>query len=360
MRKIIFIVILTGISSLIYATDQVPDYLIYKGQKLTLFTSWGHPSPLQTYFSQNNIEYPFQVQSTANYRGHIATWEIIEDKLFLVEIEVNGEIHKPKDYNIKTKNDTSFLSDKVLADWFSGAITCNSKDSYYFYVRYGQIKNVQILTKKDVKKIENISIKDTTDQILMDKYWMVVLNQNYISYYFRLSKEDTISYNGKGGFFIGKSGNSPLLEYFSNDHMKWPYNWENFRKNGAPNCKWIVEDSILYLTDIRLYTGSSFFSIDKDTVSLKSIFKENVLNGKVAGSWISGIYLIKHGKEKEDDLFPAYKEFTATEYSYMRIKNGKIIELYTVPNDFDFKNIPDNIEPGLKKILNELNIQPDK
>lgn len=274
MKNLIFFLLLILISNFLRATDQVPDYLIYQGKKLTLFTSWGHPSPLQTYFSQNNLKYPFQMLSTANYRGHIATWEIVDNKLFLVQIDIADKIYRPADFNIGSGTDSTLQNVKVLADWFSGALDCKANDSYFFYIRYGQVLNAQVITSKDIKKIEKISIRDTSNHSLMDKYWMVVLNQNYVSYYFRLSsKEDTITFMNKGGFFTGKSQSSPLLEYYSNDHMKWPYNWENYRKNGAPNCIWKIEDSLLFLTRIRLYSGTGFFSIDKDTVDIKSISK---------------------------------------------------------------------------------------
>jgi len=72
--NILFTLIINSI--LLNATEQVPDYLHFKGLKLTLSTGWGHPSPLQTYYSQNNIDYPFTMLSTANYRGHVAIWEI--------------------------------------------------------------------------------------------------------------------------------------------------------------------------------------------------------------------------------------------------------------------------------------------
>jgi hypothetical protein len=147
------------------------------------------------------------------------------------------------------------------------------------------------------------------------------------------------------------------MQYYSNDHMKWPYNWENYEKNGAPNCTWIIEVSLLYLTQVRLYSGTSFFSIDIDTVELETILPNKTLNKRVFGDWVSGIYVIKLGKENEHDLFPAYKDFTISQYLYLRINKGKINEIYTLPGDFDFNNLPENIEPSLKKILEDFVIQ---
>ena len=126
------------------------------------------------------------------------------------------------------------------------------------------------------------------------------------------------------------------------------------RKNGAPNCRWSIDENRLYLNKINLFKGVSFFSIDKDTVNLRTIFKENVINDRVFADWVSGIYIIKQGNEAEQGVFPAYKEFTPTGYTYLRINKGIVVEKYTIPGDFDFKNIPDDTDPGLKHILDEL------
>lgn len=355
MRKIILILIVFICSNIINATEQVPDYLFYKNKKLVLNTGWAYPSPLQTYYYQNNIEYSFIVLSTANYRGHVAYWEIIDNKLFLKEIQIRDSLYKPEKYSVKSESGGLRPDGAVFADWFSGIIGCQQdKDSYYFHIRYGEIIDAQILSKKDYKKISKISEKDTANHVLIEKYRMLVLNQNYISFYFRLgSKEDTIVIKDKGGYLKSKSGYSPILEYFSNDPMKWPYNWENFEKSGAPNCKWDIIDNKVFVEEIRLFSGTSFFEIEQDSVGLESIFGDKVINNKVFADWMNGIYVIKHGTEKEKGVFPAYKEFTPTEYTYFRINNGIVTESYTIPSNFNFKNIPEDTDPGLKQILKE-------
>ena len=357
MKKVFFILLVLLCSNFAMATEQMPDYLYYKNKKLDLHTGWGHLSPLQTYYSQNNLDYPFTVLSTANYRGHVATWEIIDDKLYLKEIEIGEELHTPEKYNIKSKVDSLNHNDYVFADWFSGMINCQEDEdeySYYFYVRYGEVIDIQILSEKDYEKIENITEKDTSNHKLMEKCYMLILNENYISYYFRLSEEDNIIINGKTARFKALSGYSPILEFFSNDHMKWPYNWENFEKNGAPNCKWSIIDNNIYLNEIQLYSGTGFYEIMKDSIDLKDIFDENVFDNKVFANWLNGIYIIKHGTEKEDGILPAFKEFTPTEFVYLRVKNGVIIESHAVPSNFDFDNIPNDIDPKLKQILEDL------
>ncbi|SRR5690554_1239293 len=363
MKKLIFIITLIINSGLLHATEQEPDFLHYDGKKLTLSTGWGHPSPLETYYSQNNIEYPFTMLHTANYRGHVAIWEISDDKLFLKEIQIEKAKYKPEKFSVKSQSDSLFSKDKVFADWFTGVIIGEERNkknywevekSYYFYVKYGKVVDMQELTEKDFKQIEKISEKDTSNHDLMAKYSMLYLNNSYISYYFRIHGNDTITFDTKGGYLSGNSGLSPVLLYFDNNHLKWPYNWENFEKSGAPFCTWIIENDSLLLTNIELHTGTGFYSIDKFSVDLLDIFPDGLINNKVFGDWISGIFVVRHGKNEEDENLPGYFEFKASEFTYLRLKNGIVLEKYTVPADFDFKNVPSDTDVGLKKILDEL------
>lgn len=363
MKKTLSLVIILIASMPIYGTEQVPDILYYQNKKFALSTGWGHPSPLQTYFFQNNIKYPFTMLSTANYRGHIATWDIFDNKLYLREVSVEENKYSPKEFSIKSYTDTLSKNDNVFADWFSGVIESqlidkngerNFNSQYYFHVRKGRIVNTQIITDKDYKRIQEITQKDTSNHELVAKYWMLILNQNYIGYYFRLYQNDTIICDGQGGYLSGNSNQSPILLYYSNDHTKWPYNWENYEKNGAPNCEWVIEDNKIFLTNIRLYSGTGFYSINKDSVALNTVFPNKVESQKVFGDWISGIYIIRFGKNIEDKDIPGYFEFKPDKYSYLRISDGLVTEIYTVPGDFNFKNLSQDIDPGLKKILDEL------
>lgn len=355
MKNILAFLAVFLFSHAVWSTEQTPDVLFYKGQKLSLYTGWGHPSPLQTYFQQKEIKYPFVMLSTANYRGHIATWEIENDVLLLTEIKIREDKFKPEKYNIKSESDSIISDGNIFADWFSGVLQCSLKnETLYFYVRDGKVVDKQTITEKDLKRITNISEKDTTDHELMRKYSMLYLNQNYISYYFRLSSEDKISNGDKSGRFITKQGFSPMLKLFNNDHTRWPYNWENFEKSGAPYCSWIVENNKIYLSKIGLQTGTSFFEVQQYNVPLEELFNSEIENNKVFADWLSDIYIIQHGEEKEDPLLPGFKEFKMESITYMRVLNGVIIEEYTIPADYTKNGIPDDINPDLKVILDQL------
>ena len=363
MKKTLFITSLIILILELFATEQVPDILLYNKMELTLSTGWGHPSPLQTYFYQNNLKSPFHVLSTANYRGHIATWIIQNDHFFLKTIKIRDSIFNAQKFNIKSKKDTTISENLIFADWFSGIIECQLRDkknywnivkSYYFHIKYGRVIEVQEVSENDFKKIQKISVNDTSDRILMKKYKILYMNQNYISYYFRLSENDKIILDSEECLLnTGVEKLSPIYGFFNNNHLDWLYNWENYKMCGAPHCTWIVDSSKIYLRDLTLYSGLNFESIAKQVINLDVLFK-NVINNKVFANWINGILLIKHGDEKEDELLKGYKEFVSTKYTYLRIKDGVIVEKYTIPADFNYRKMAEkDIDAGLKKIIEE-------
>jgi hypothetical protein len=341
----------------LFATPQQSDFLYYKGKKFMLSTGWGHPSPLETYYSQKQIKYPFEMLHTANYRGHIATWIIENDRFYLKEISIQEKEFLPNDFDITSNQNSS--EKNVFADWFSGIIECNlydtskigdiiyidrSKliDTYYFHIRHGEV-------------IEELLIHDDIVRDMATRDRILRLYENYIAYYFRLNASDSIIYQNKAGYLNGNRGISPLLELFSNDHMKWPFNWENLKRSGAPNCKWMVENDSLFLVDIHLNTGLSYDSVTRIEVELNELFNnpDNLRN--VFGDWISGVYLVKYGNMVQDKNNYERKKFEVSEYSFLRIKGGIVTEKWIVPGNFKFNKLKKNIDPGLKKILDDYN-----
>lgn len=354
--KILTLILFLTISK-IFATEQEADILIYNKTNLTLSTGWGHPSPLETYYLQKRVKYPFVMLSTANYRGFVAHWSIENSKLYLTNIQIEDSTFSPAKYiPIVEKN-----GPKIFADWFSGIIECEKRNdnnyweveaSYYFHIRYGEIIDTQIITKEEMEKIINLTEIDPEDKELVNKYKMLILNQNYITYYFRLTEDEKIILGDIECNLVANTKNlSPILSYYNNDHLNWKYNWENLDKSGAPNCKWLVKDSNLFLQEVNLFSGLEFDSITVEKIDLDSLFSEKASNNSIFANWVSGVYLVKHGYEKEDEMFPSIKEFKTTEYTFLNITNGIVIEKYNLPGDFNFSELPNSLEPKLRAIL---------
>jgi hypothetical protein len=73
--------------------------------------------PLSAYIENLPIKPKFVAPSTACWRGYIATWKIIDNKLHLIELDATTENY--------AKRDITFLfpgQKKVFAEWFSGTI----------------------------------------------------------------------------------------------------------------------------------------------------------------------------------------------------------------------------------------------
>jgi hypothetical protein len=357
MRTIISILLIVVVSESAFSTEQQPDILIYNELKLSLETGWGHPSPLETYYHQKSIQYPFTMLSTANYRGHIAVWKIYEGKFYLAEIHVVKSKYKPQYFKVKSDHSQQQKNNEVWADWFSGILHCRLKGkytSYYFHIRGGEIVDSQVITRQDIDMIRSASKEGEIPDELELKQNILTLNSNYITYYYRLGKDDSVTYKQQSCVLHASLRKlSPIYSLYDNSHLKWPYNWENLERSGAPHCTWRIEDNKLYLVDLQLYIDTSFSSPKTEVIELTTLFKDEVQNGVVYADWVSGLYLVMHGQGVEDKNLPGYKHFQASQLTYIRIKSGKLIESHTVPSDFDVNNAPDDIDPRLKQIINE-------
>jgi len=362
---IIFLISLTTIN-ISKATEQQSDILFYNNDKLTVNIGWGHPSPLETYYRQNDLNYPFSKLHTANYRGHIATWKIIDDKFFITNIAIEEDDYLPAKFNVKSKDESFSDNSKVFADWFNGVLVCQKRNkknywkieySIYVHVKNGVIQKSEKITKTDLKKIEKLTQKDTTDTNLMSKYSILYLNQSYISYYFRLHDTENIKIENNIGHLKGKNDYSVILEKYENSHFDWPYNWENFELNGAPNATWEIIDDKLYVSEIHLNQGLNFDGPERLQIKLSDVFPNKSDDSKVLADWTNGIYLASFGKEVADELMPELTNFKVENYIIMRIVNGNVTEKHSIPSEFDFENIPNDTDELVKKIINDLKTQ---
>lgn len=101
------------------ATAQQPDILIYRGKAYSL-----HANPLEEYFRKYPDKKPqTSIVSTANWRGYVATFEVIDSTLFLRDIEIEYNDGKNRLRN-KSVMDEVFPGQKVVAlEWFNGLLT---------------------------------------------------------------------------------------------------------------------------------------------------------------------------------------------------------------------------------------------
>jgi len=144
-------------------TAQVREVLHYNGEKY--FLSSEPLKPLLEIIGEDNPFPKPKVCSTACWRGYVGTWEIFEDKLFLVGIR--GFPEESKELSL----DNLFPNqNKVLAEWFTGEIKIpQGKMLHYEHMGYMSIfekdlffdfEKGTLVRKREVDNTENFDPDD--------------------------------------------------------------------------------------------------------------------------------------------------------------------------------------------------------
>jgi len=115
MRNLLLITILLFGIKTFGITPQIPDKLIYKGKEY----KWSGYSPAFKYFAEQGFKAPEEAsRNTGNYSIFIMTYEIVDGKLFLIDVEI--EIEKEMEIIDKSVFKDYFPNQKrVLMDFHS-------------------------------------------------------------------------------------------------------------------------------------------------------------------------------------------------------------------------------------------------
>ena len=179
MKKLLIILIMMLCSYSVVATEQVKDNIILNGEKGQLEMSWQYPGPIENYFKKNEKKYPFEGRSTANYRGHIATWEISDEKLYLNEIGIQESFFSD-DLNMIALNEifpnSSIKHNRVEATWFSGYLLAHTDMEQVTYVSpEGEVSDIKYnqYQKKIILRVINGKVVESKS-FDYDEYWSLV------------------------------------------------------------------------------------------------------------------------------------------------------------------------------------------
>jgi hypothetical protein len=94
-------------------TAQIAENLIYQGNTVAMCTQ-----PLDSYFGLSGLRWQFQSDCTALWRGYVGTWEIVDGRLYLIEL--HGALKDGTQASVATFFPD--FPDRVFAHWYSGAI----------------------------------------------------------------------------------------------------------------------------------------------------------------------------------------------------------------------------------------------
>ena len=362
--KVVMAVMLMAICMTTYATDQESDIFLENGKKYDLFVSWGHPSPLQVLYIRTGTESPFRSYSTGNYRGHVATWQVSDSALYLVTVDTRyhyggvgtywpndstrvDTLAKPSFFGIKSLSGVAPNKDgAVWADWFTGVLEISptyqdiqngASDNWvrYLYFRNGKMLKDVTLTSDDMNRFQHLKKKDKSNHELMEKYQMAYLNQCYLSYYLRSGlAHDKVIFGKHQGRFPARDFRPMLMLLYDNDPLQFPFNWENFEKNGAPVCQWMIQNDSLFLCQVTLHSGLNLFEHQEKSVELSELFRpERIVSNRVFAFWMSGEFVVEYGEEKEG-MFEM-SEFQIDRKQTITLDSGRVVKSEWSPSAFE-------------------------
>ena len=168
-------ILLILLSLSLFATEQSPDILIYKSDTIFIDTY-----PLENLMESDSLlkkkifENSDEIcMSSGCWRGHVATWKIENDSLFLIKL-ING----CEDFEFKLENvfgEKNVENNQVFANWFSGDLNASFEEYLYFdplswediysksikcRVLNGKVEIINITEKSDCEKASILAQKD--------------------------------------------------------------------------------------------------------------------------------------------------------------------------------------------------------
>jgi len=107
----------------LFATAQAPDVIIYNGNEYPLIVN-----PMETYFNEFPEKRPRPLLESSNlWRGYIATFEIIQNELWVVDIKIQGRASAAGDRRINTEwvsviHEVLDGNNRMKIDWLNGLL----------------------------------------------------------------------------------------------------------------------------------------------------------------------------------------------------------------------------------------------
>lgn len=133
-------------------TAQISESIIYEGENKSLLSC-----PLSDFFSLSDTPSPFHMNCTALWRGYLGSWEIKQERLYLIEVKAGFD-----DDNPTTLQDIfPGFSDRVFAHWYTGELRIpDGEQIQYQHMGFGSQYERDILIQIKQGIVESMTIKD--------------------------------------------------------------------------------------------------------------------------------------------------------------------------------------------------------
>jgi hypothetical protein len=118
-------IILIFQGTILFATEQIPNIFLYNGNKyqfheiIPVFSRRNAPELIEAYFRTFPEKQP-EMSGTSLYRGYVATYEIINDELFVVDILEHKRDGKYNRIWVSIIKECLNGNDKMKIIWFTG------------------------------------------------------------------------------------------------------------------------------------------------------------------------------------------------------------------------------------------------
>lgn len=324
-RVFLTLAMITVALSAVMATEQVKDKIIYNGKEYSLATDFLSPSILEYRYAVLGQESPYHAYSTACYRGHIATYEIIDDRLYLKSVESKEEREidnssLPDFYDDRSDSDLVVPQGLIWANWFTGPLSfSDDKETYILHVKHGKAGHITAYnTKKLQKALEkglNKMGKEYEDYLI---FYVIkfFLSDSYFTGMQQVKSPIVIESEKTDSkcYIQEKNGFSNLFLKRYKDPLDWKYSWlmcymttdspgDMMSRFGVPECEWRVIDGKLYVSKIAYFRAdfwgqvmNDIHAIQSTPVEMSDIFDESEIiheegkayDGMVLAEWVTG------------------------------------------------------------------------
>ena len=132
-------------------TAQIAERLRYQGEEVAMCTN-----PLSDFFAMGGFNPRFESNSTALWRGYVGRWEIVDGRLYLVEL--HGTLEDGTEASVATIFPD--FPDRVFAHWYSGTIRIpQGKQLEYVHMGYGSTFERDLLLDVERGVVKNTRVR---------------------------------------------------------------------------------------------------------------------------------------------------------------------------------------------------------
>ena len=171
IRKRIFFMLFLVQGLYLFATPQESDAIIYDGKEYKLILNLQFP--METYFNEFPEKRPPAIW-TSLWRGYVATFEIIENELWVIKIERYNHSDEPEG-RVNITNECLNGNDRMKIYWFNGLfvlphgerveIIPHAYASTYEYYKIIEIHNGNFVKELNINNNQFVKFRDRQFEI---------------------------------------------------------------------------------------------------------------------------------------------------------------------------------------------------